>query len=276
MKYRRKKSSLSKYVSSTDEKGKKRKASGFKKTVVAFFGVTFVVVTLFNMGIIKIKNKDTAEFLNKKINAVSSHIDEKIPFLSKIGRKGAEFCFGYLRKIPDNKQKAYADTTSSGEALVSASTDPEANSCVGEDMQLQSDAEPVFEPCFPCEGRISSPFGKRQHPISGQGDFHNGIDIAAPLGTEIKAIESGVIEKCEYNQYSGNFVVIRHNDSTTSSYAHMARADVSVGQEISKGDVIGIVGSTGSSTGPHLHMEIRIDKNAVNPMEYLAGDMNKS
>ena len=115
---------------------------------------------------------------------------------------------------------------------MSASTEPEANSCLGEDMQLQSDAEPVFEPCFPCEGRISSPFGKRQHPISGQGDFHNGIDIAAPLGTEIKAIESGVIEKCEYNQYSGNFVVIRHNDSTTSSYAHMARADVSVGQEI--------------------------------------------
>lgn len=275
MKYKRKKSSLSKYASSV-EKRKKRKVSPFKKSVVTFFAVIFVVVTLFNMGIIKIKNRDTAEFLNEKINAVSSHIDEKIPFLSKIGRKGAEFCFGYLRKIPDSKQNVYADEASSGEAVVSASTEPEANSCLGEDMQLQSDAEPVFEPCFPCEGRISSSFGKRQHPISGQGDFHNGIDIAAPLGTEIKAIESGVIEKCEYNQYSGNFVVIRHNDSTTSSYAHMARADVSVGQEISKGDVIGIVGSTGSSTGPHLHMEIRIDKNAVNPMEYLAGDMNKS
>ena len=275
MKYKRKKSSLSKYASSV-EKRKKRKVSPFKKSVVTFFAVIFIVVTLFNMGIIKIKNRDTAEFLNEKINAVSSHIDEKIPFLSKIGRKGAEFCFGYLRKIPDSKQNVYADEASSGEAVVSASTEPEANSCLGEDMQLQSDAEPVFEPCFPCEGRISSPFGKRQHPISGQGDFHNGIDIAAPLGTEIKAIESGVIEKCEYNQYSGNFVVICHNDSTTSSYAHMARADVSVGQEISKGDVIGIVGSTGSSTGPHLHMEIRIDKNAVNPMEYLAGDMNKS
>lgn len=275
MKYKRKKSSLSKYASSV-EKRKKRKVSPFKKSVVTFFAVIFIVVTLFNMGIIKIKNRDTAEFLSEKINAVSSHIDEKIPFLSKIGRKGAEFCFGYLRKIPDSKQNVYADEASSGEAVVSASTEPEANSCLGEDMQLQSDAEPVFEPCFPCEGRISSPFGKRQHPISGQGDFHNGIDIAAPLGTEIKAIESGVIEKCEYNQYSGNFVVIRHNDSTTSSYAHMARADVSVGQEISKGDVIGIVGSTGSSTGPHLHMEIRIDKNAVNPMEYLAGDMNKS
>jgi len=275
MKYKRKKSSLSKYASSV-EKRKKRKVSPFKKSVVTFFAVIFIVVTLFNMGIIKIKNRDTAEFLNEKINAVSSHIDEKIPFLSKIGRKGAEFCFGYLRKIPDSKQNVYADEASSGEAVVSTSTEPEANSCLGEDMQLQSDAEPVFEPCFPCEGRISSPFGKRQHPISGQGDFHNGIDIAAPLGTEIKAIESGVIEKCEYNQYSGNFVVIRHNDSTTSSYAHMARADVSVGQEISKGDVIGIVGSTGSSTGPHLHMEIRIDKNAVNPMEYLAGDMNKS
>ena len=275
MKYKRKKSSLSKYASSV-EKRKKRKVSPFKKSVVTFFAVIFIVVTLFNMGIIKIKNRDTAEFLNEKINAVSSHIDEKIPFLSKIGRKGAEFCFGYLRKIPDSKQNVYADEASSGEAVVSTSTEPEANSCLGEDMQLQSDAEPVFEPCFPCEGRISSPFGKRQHPISGQGDFHNGIDIAAPLGTEIKAIESGVIEKCEYNQYSGNFVVIRHNDSTTSSYAHMARADVSVGQEVSKGDIIGIVGSTGSSTGPHLHMEIRIDKNAVNPMEYLAGDMNKS
>jgi len=275
MKYKRKKSSLSKYASSV-EKRKKRKVSPFKKSVVTFFAVIFIVVTLFNMGIIKIKNRDTAEFLNEKINAVSSHIDEKIPFLSKIGRKGAEFCFGYLRKIPDSKQNVYADEASSGEAVVSTSTEPEANSCLGEDMQLQSDAEPVFEPCFPCEGRISSPFGKRQHPISGQGDFHNGIDIAAPLGTEIKAIESGVIEKCEYNQYSGNFVVIRHNDSTTSSYAHMATADVSVGQEVSKGDIIGIVGSTGSSTGPHLHMEIRIDKNAVNPMEYLAGDMNKS
>lgn len=269
MKYKRKKSSLSKYVSSSDKKCEKHKVSRFKKFVVTFFTVAFVVVSLLNFGIIKVDNRKTAKYLNEKINSVSSFIDRKLPFLSEIGRAGAEFCFGYLRNSSDDRQKVYADADINSDASVEAAALSDGDAVKDEDEEISSDSETDFAPSLPCEGRISSPFGKRRHPISGQGDFHNGIDIAAPLGTEIKVIEDGIVEKCEYNQYSGNFAVIRHNDTTTSSYAHMARADVTTGQKVSKGDVIGIVGSTGSSTGPHLHMEIRIDKNPVDPLEYL-------
>ncbi len=268
MKYKRKKSSLSKYVSSAEQKGRRVKISGFKKFVITFSVLAFVFVSLLNSGILKIENSKTAKYINSKTSAISTFIDKKSPILSKVGRAGAEFCFGYLRNVSDDNQKAFADEGALSDGTVEMTADSAGNTFV-EETEAVADNESEFEPIFPCQGRISSPYGERLHPISGQGDFHNGIDIAAVLGTEIKAIEDGVVEKCEYNQYSGNFAVIRHNDSTTSSYAHMAKAEVTTGQKVKKGDIIGIVGNTGSSTGPHLHMEIRIDKNPVNPMNYL-------
>ena len=115
---------------------------------------------------------------------------------------------------------------------------------------------------------LTSAFGYRIHPITGRPHSHTGTDIAAPYGTPIKAVKSGVVTISEYGSSYGNYVVISHGDGTTSLYAHMSSRAASAGDVVSQGDVIGYVGSTGNSTGNHLHLEIRVNGSRVDPEQY--------
>ena len=126
---------------------------------------------------------------------------------------------------------------------------------------------------LPVTGRVSSPFGWRTHPIFKSKIFHTGIDYAAPYGTPIKASNSGkVIYSGWYGGY-GKVVIIDHGSCTgaptTTLYAHMSKQNVSVGDNVTRGQVIGFVGSTGYSTGPHCHFEVRINGKPKNPNNYL-------
>ena len=121
----------------------------------------------------------------------------------------------------------------------------------------------------PVSGRISSPYGNRIHPVTGLPSFHGGVDFAASYGTGIKATRSGEVIVKTYNSSYGNYIIIDHGNGIASLYAHMSGFNVSIGQEVSQGSVIGFIGSTGSSTGPHLHFEIRVNGTRVNPMNYL-------
>lgn len=121
----------------------------------------------------------------------------------------------------------------------------------------------------PVAGRISSPFGNRIHPVTGKPSFHGGVDFAASYGTGIKATRAGEIIVKTYNSSYGNYIIIDHGNGIASLYAHMSGFNVSIGQEVSQGSIIGFIGSTGSSTGPHLHFEIRVNGTRVNPMNYL-------
>ena len=116
---------------------------------------------------------------------------------------------------------------------------------------------------WPLRGPITSEFGPRW------GGFHPGIDIAAPNGTPIHAAKAGTVIFAAYNGGYGNFVCIDHGGGFTTCYAHQSRLAVSDGQQVAQGDVIGYEGSTGYSTGPHLHFETRIDGNPQNPRRYL-------
>lgn len=111
--------------------------------------------------------------------------------------------------------------------------------------------------CFPVEGAVSSGFGLREHPILGVPDFHPGVDIAAPEGAPVRAAESGlVLQAGPFGDY-GNVVVVDHGGGVATVYAHLSRCAVVSGQRVWKGCVVGWVGSTGLSTGPHLHFEVR-------------------
>lgn len=101
---------------------------------------------------------------------------------------------------------------------------------------------------------ISSPYGWRH--FQGVSEFHRGIDFAEPAGTPIRAINDGIVVVAEYHYSWGNNIVIKHNDGLVSLYAHQTRFNTSVGQKVKAGQVIGYVGSTGNSTGPHLHLEM--------------------
>jgi len=113
---------------------------------------------------------------------------------------------------------------------------------------------------------IGSGFGYRIHPIFGDKRFHSGVDISASAGATIVAADSGTVVTAVYSSSYGNYVVISHGSGTTTLYAHMSSMAVSSGQTVTKGQTIGYVGSTGWSTGPHCHFEIKIGGQLVDPM----------
>ena len=122
----------------------------------------------------------------------------------------------------------------------------------------------------PCSWiKLTSPFGYRTHPTTGQWKFHNGVDLANSQGTPIYAARSGKVTVATYGGTYGYYVTINHGDGYSSLYAHMTHYTVSKGQTVKKGDVIGYMGSTGRSTGPHLHFSIFYNGSSVNPMNYI-------
>jgi len=118
--------------------------------------------------------------------------------------------------------------------------------------------------------RISSPFGNRTHPIFGGTEFHTGVDIAGPgiNGATIVAAGNGRVISAGWRGGFGNTVIIDHGDGVTTLYAHMSSIQATVGQQVTAGQAIGRVGSTGNSTGPHLHWEVRVNGQPRNPMTF--------
>ena len=139
-------------------------------------------------------------------------------------------------------------------------------------MARQVDAERVrrqrFPTIWPVRGLLSSGFGMRRSPVTRRYKMHSGIDIAAPRGTPVLASGAGTIVLSEYHSGYGNLIEIDHG-GIVSRYAHNSRRMVEVGDEVLLGDLIATVGSTGQSTGPHLHYEILIDGEFADPMEFI-------
>ncbi len=121
----------------------------------------------------------------------------------------------------------------------------------------------------PVPGAVSSGFGMRVHPITGQNRMHNGLDMNAAHGDPIRAVRSGTVILAGVKGGYGNTIMIDHGGGMVTLYAHQSRFGSSVGDRVAAGEVIGYIGSTGLSTGPHLHFEVRINGNPVDPARYL-------
>ncbi len=122
---------------------------------------------------------------------------------------------------------------------------------------------------WPTSGWLSSRFGKRISPFTGRQQMHRGIDIAARPGTPIIAPASGVVSYFRFNGGFGRYLKLSHGYGVVTHYGHLSKAAVKVGQKVKRGDVIGYVGNTGLSTGPHLHYEVFVNKVSVDPMKYI-------
>ncbi|MBD7913008.1 MULTISPECIES: peptidoglycan DD-metalloendopeptidase family protein [Clostridium] len=121
----------------------------------------------------------------------------------------------------------------------------------------------------PANGAVTSPYGPRVHPIFGTNGFHTGVDFGAPNNSSIYASKSGRIVFAGVQSGYGNTVIIDHGGGVQTLYAHCSSILVSYGQNVARGQVVAKVGSTGNSTGPHLHFEVRINGKHTNPMQYL-------
>ena len=126
----------------------------------------------------------------------------------------------------------------------------------------------------PFEGDINSNYGYRRNPFTSKGiEFHSGVDFKGRQGDSIRATGNGVVSFAGYNGGYGRCIVINHNESLQTLYAHLKQIDVKEGQTIQSGDHIGLMGSTGRSTGPHLHYEVIFDDKKINPLKYISFDL---
>jgi murein DD-endopeptidase MepM/ murein hydrolase activator NlpD len=122
---------------------------------------------------------------------------------------------------------------------------------------------------WPVRGRVTEGFGQRSDPFSGEGVFHSGVDISVPFGTQVQAGGDGIVMQAGWDSGYGNAILVDHGYAMTTKYGHLSKIFVVVGQEVKRGQVIGAVGMTGRTTGPHLHYEVIVNDTPVNPMKYL-------
>ncbi|MBS1403116.1 MAG: peptidoglycan DD-metalloendopeptidase family protein [Oscillospiraceae bacterium] len=183
-----------------------------------------------------------------------------------------------LQSDIDAAKKA-ADEFEAAERSVQAQIDQQV-AALRQQEEQQQQKDPSYDPgaangatgsmMWPCPSThyVTSKFGWRYHPIFHENRYHSGVDIGAGYGATIVAADGGTVITAGSVSGYGNCVVINHGNGLTTLYGHMSSIAVSVGQRVSKGQTIGYVGSTGNSTGPHLHWEVSVNGQRVNPLNY--------
>lgn len=171
-------------------------------------------------------------------------------------------------------EEAAAEEAAAEDSDVEVEVDEEVDEEAGDDSAASEIAEPQVDGAFtithrPVAGAVTSRFGPRVHPIFGTTRNHYGLDFNGSTGDSISAAADGTVITAGWMNGFGNVVIISHGNGYSSLYAHQSQVLVSLGDTVAGGDTIGRVGSTGWSTGPHLHFEIRVDGTAVDPLPYL-------
>lgn len=138
-------------------------------------------------------------------------------------------------------------------------------------LRIRKDIYMATPKGYPLEGDISSPYGRRNNPFSGEPTFHSGVDISATPGTPIRATADGIVSYSGWTQSSGYVVLIEHGCGFSTAYVHNRGNAVKVGQRVKRGEIVGYIGSTGKSTGPHVHYEVWEKGKRINPSKFLQG-----
>lgn len=202
-----------------------------------------------------VRSGDTLATIAKRYGITADMIRKaNAPEATKTLAKGAEIFLPGARPeaVQEAAPKKPAGTGSSSRTTTVAST---------------SGASRSYK--WPVIGKINSPFGWRRHPVTRRRDFHTGVDIKAPRGRSIKAAKGGRVEYSGWMGGYGRVVVIKHNDGNSTLYAHCNALSVRKGQTVAQGQQVGTVGTSGRTTGPHLHFEVRQGKGPVNPLKLL-------
>lgn len=194
---------------------------------------------------------------------------EEAAVSASIAAREQEYTAALKAEEEARRQQEAAQNAANNNASSNASSPSNESSSSGstESSGSTPNSEGWITPCSYVS--LTSPYGWRTHPITGKNSFHNGIDLANSQGTPIYASRSGTVTTATYNGAYGYYVTINHGDGYSSLYAHMTHYIVGSGEYVSQGQVIGYMGSTGWSTGPHLHYTIYYNGNTVNPAGYI-------
>ena len=204
-------------------------------------------------------------YLNDKTNEYVETIEEAEEIVNKIKEEyntdEIELDIQINEKYTLNKDEINTDSIEVATNVVETAAQE-----IKEDSEAISKINGIKVSVLPVSGMISSRYGESS---SRRRSKHTGLDIACATGTNIKVVSSGTVTFASYNGSYGNLVKVDHGNGVETWYAHCSKIYAKVGQTVEAGDVIAAVGSTGNSTGPHLHFEIRIDGNTVNPQNYV-------
>lgn len=195
---------------------------------------------------------------SEKENLVASLTDEELALQHEMGDLVA-----YNQELQAELDEIFNNISNNNNSNNSNSNNNNNNS--GDSSGGDSTGEGFLRPV---NGPVTDSFGERTNPVTGEPGFHKGVDFGDPYNTPIKATKSGVVTYSGWISGYGNSVIIDHGGGVTSLYGHAEVLNVSVNQNVSRGETIALVGSTGQSTGPHLHFEIRIGGQPVDPMSY--------
>jgi murein DD-endopeptidase MepM/ murein hydrolase activator NlpD len=201
-------------------------------------------------------------------NTAIAPTNDSSPFLSQLTVKaaGSPDSIDYSRPAVANDY-----TPNSGGPLLSDSADPETTEIEKRLQVIQTTSDPAFVPSTWAHiGKINNEFGFRRNPFGGRTyEFHPGMDISGDRGDLVVAPANGTVINAGWKGGYGNMVEIDHGNGLTTRYGHLSHIDVEVGDTITRGQLLGLVGSTGRSTGPHLHYEMRLNDRPVNPRHLL-------
>lgn len=234
----------------------KKKNSTNSVMIVQLVVCIFAVVSVFLIGRL---SPQTFEFIRDEYNRIMS-VDVDAKEIASSAKKVIE-----RAEATDEGQTAEKSTERKNVNTVKSAAD-------GEVMAVMSLFKSDEEITVPVHGEITSEYGNRTNPVSGEYLMHSGVDIAASQGTEIRAAYSGIVSEVGSNSVGGNYISLVHKDGSETLYCHCSKIIAEKGDVIRAGETIALVGSTGRSTGPHLHFEITVDGKTENPLLYLPNE----
>jgi len=222
--------------------------------------------------------------VNSSIDSSEEDLEEKIASIEAESAAIAEIDAAIAAAEAAAKAASEAEAAQNAAAASTGSTDNSSNSASTASTSSSSSVSTVASSAassgtvssagiiWPLSGysSISSSFGYRVHPITGAQNFHSGIDIPAPAGTPVMAAASGTVIATSYDSSMGNYVIISHGNGISTVYMHNSVVYVSAGQTVSQGQTISGVGTTGSSTGNHLHFSVKVNGSYVSPLNYVS------